>query len=222
MSVSEWHDEVLAERVGRAIPYDAVRRALDDDRFLEWCAADARDAARHDHRALDGAIAARGEAIMARAQARALGVARARHPRVSLRAAPRSGERHAAFVDLGIAAGVGRELWDETPEQWFEIPHEMPDGAYVALRVVGESMAPLVRSGDTVLVRRGAEVRAGTMIVARHPDDGYLCKKVSGVTRREIELASLAPGLAPVRIPRRAELIVGTVLMVWSKRAPQG
>jgi len=66
-----------------------------------------------------------------------------------------------------------------------------------------------------VLVKRGSEVRRDTVIVARHPDDGYVCKRVSRVRRTSIELASLAPGLPPIAIPRDARLVVGTVMLVW-------
>jgi phage repressor protein C with HTH and peptisase S24 domain len=118
-------------------------------------------------------------------------------------------------VELGIAAGVGRELWDEPADAWVELPNDAPSGEYVALRVVGDSMAPLMHTGDTVLVRRGAELQRDTVIVARHPDDGYVCKRVSRVRRDSIELASLAPDRPPIVIPRDARLVVGTVMLVW-------
>jgi hypothetical protein len=35
------------------------------------------------------------------------------------------------------------------------------------------------------------------------------------VRRTSIELASLAPGLAPIAIPRDPRLVVGTVMLVW-------
>ena len=61
-------------------------------------------------------------------------------------------------VDLDIAAGVGRELWDERADAWVALPNDAPSGEYVALRIVGDSMAPLMHTGDTVLVKRGADV----------------------------------------------------------------
>jgi SOS-response transcriptional repressor LexA len=72
-----------------------------------------------------------------------------------------------------------------------------------------------MHTGDTVLVRRGGEVKRDTVIVARHPDDGYVCKRVSRVRRASIELASLAPGRPAIAIPRDARLVVGTVMLVW-------
>jgi nickel-type superoxide dismutase maturation protease len=39
----------------------------------------------------------------------------------------------------------------------------------VAVEVSGESMLPALRPGDRLLVRAGAAVRAGSVVVARHP-----------------------------------------------------
>lgn len=53
------------------------------------------------------------------------------------------------------------------------------------------------------------------MIVARHPDDGYICKRLEKIGRRVIHLASLDPAYGTVTIPRDERLIVGTVRLVW-------
>jgi phage repressor protein C with HTH and peptisase S24 domain len=120
-------------------------------------------------------------------------------------------------VELGVAAGIGRELWDEPVENWLDLPAQLPDGDYLALKISGESMAPLMHTGDTILLRLGSQVQRDTVIVARHPEDGYVCKRVGRLSRDTIDLVSLEPGRAPVQIPRCADLIVGTVLMVWCK-----
>ncbi len=39
------------------------------------------------------------------------------------------------------------------------------------VRVEGESMLPVLRPGDWLVVRRGAEVRPGDLVVARLPGD---------------------------------------------------
>ena len=118
-------------------------------------------------------------------------------------------------IELGIAAGVGRELWDERVEAWVELPAELPGGEYLALKIVGESMTPLMHTGDTVLIRVGGEVQRDTVVVARHPDDGYVCKRVNRLHGDAIELSSLEPGRPLITIPRDARLILGTVLLVW-------
>jgi SOS-response transcriptional repressor LexA len=124
-------------------------------------------------------------------------------------------ERSAPWIAFAAAAGVGREIWDEPCERWIELPDPVPRGAYVALSVSGDSMTPLFHPGDVILVRLGAAVERRSVVVARHPDDGYVLKEVGRVGRREIELRSLNPAYPPVRIPRAAELVVGTVVLRW-------
>ena len=125
----------------------------------------------------------------------------------------------APVLDLGVAAGVGRELWDEPCTSWVELPEDVQAGQHVALRVRGDSMEPLLHAGDTILIKLDPELRRGAVVVARRPDDGYVVKRVSRVGPRVVELASLNAGYPPIRIPRRDELILGTVLMCWRKSA---
>jgi SOS-response transcriptional repressor LexA len=208
-------DAELAEVVGRALLRDPSHPAWGDARFLDWLASEAREAARRDWRLAPNVLRARGEAMMARAQARRVRVVQGGSPPLVRRGFGAATGRIVPVVELGIAAGIGRELWDEPVDAWVEVPNDVPTGKYIALRVIGDSMAPLMHTGDTVLVRRGADVRRDTVIVARHPDDGYVCKRVSRLRRESIELASLAPGRPPIVIPRDARLVVGTVMLVW-------
>jgi SOS-response transcriptional repressor LexA len=206
----------MAEAIGRALLRQSDHPAWTDARFLGWVAADAREEARHRQRLARRSLRTRGEVVMARAHARRLRVGQSGAPPVLRGDDTELGSRRRVpVIELGIAAGVGRELWDEPAEAWVELSNDAPAGEYVALRIVGDSMAPLMHTGDTVLVRRGADVRRDTVIVARHPDDGYVCKRVSRVRRTSIELASLAPGRPSIAIPRDARLVVGTVMLVW-------
>jgi phage repressor protein C with HTH and peptisase S24 domain len=122
-------------------------------------------------------------------------------------------------VALAAAAGVGREMWDAPVDRWVELPPGTPRGRYLALRIAGDSMEPVMHSGDTVLVALGRPLRAGAVVVARHPDDGYVCKRVRGFRgrgRREVaELESLAPGRPLIALPRDERLVVGQVVAVW-------
>jgi len=218
--------DTLAEFVGRELARDPAGPVWSDERYLEWLREELRDRGAREHRMSDEDFARQGEAIMAQAQAKRLKLvlreralpqreAPPEYMGASIQdglAAPRGAG--VPFVSMGIAAGDGRELWDEPVEQWVSLPDDMPDARYLALRVVGDSMAPLMHSGDRVLVRLGADVERETVIVARHPDDGYVCKRVANVGSDRLELASLAPDRAPITIPRRQELIVGTVVMV--------
>lgn len=125
-------------------------------------------------------------------------------------------ERLVPWPELGVAAGVGRELWDEPCERWIELPQTLAAGhKYVALTVSGNSMEPALHAGDVVLVSVGTSVRRDSMVVARRPEEGYVVKAVGRLSRRAIELRSLNPEFAAFSIPRDDALIVGTVVMRW-------
>jgi SOS-response transcriptional repressor LexA len=117
--------------------------------------------------------------------------------------------------DLAVAAGIGRELWDEPPSDFVELPDDVDQGRYIALSVVGNSMAPLLHTGDTILVKLGPELKAGHVVVARHPEHGYVVKQVGRVSSMRIELTSLNPDYAPLEIPNDAALVLGTVVLRW-------
>lgn len=123
--------------------------------------------------------------------------------------------RHAPAMDLSVAAGVGRELWDEPCDRWIPLPEGSPDGKYVALRVTGDSMIPLLHDGDTILVKLGDEVVPDAVVVARVPDGGYVVKRVGGVAGSRVELVSFNPDYPPIVIPRDPSLVLGTVLLRW-------
>lgn len=205
--------EQLARAVGRALLRDADCAAWRDERFVEWLAREVR--ARVNDSSSDAEASMRGAAALARAQARQLRVGRVESPPELHDGDVQMARRLAPVVSLGVAAGDGRELWDEPPQRWIALPDLVPAGDYLAFRIVGESMAPLMHTDDTVLVQRGARLERDTVIVARHPDDGYVCKRVHRVRRATIELASLAPGRPMITIPRDSRLVLGTVLMVW-------
>src|SRR5690606_38266750 len=137
----------------------------------------------------------------------------AERPREALNAAAAAG--CAPWLDLGVAAGVGRELWDEPCERWVRLPDDVPRGRFVALTVAGDSMEPLLHAGDVVLTQVGASPRRDSIVVARRADDGYVVKRVGEIAEQEIELLSLNPEYPPVRVPREAEAVVGTVVMRW-------
>ena len=123
--------------------------------------------------------------------------------------------RHAPSVELSVAAGAGRELWDEPCDRWIPLPEGTPDGKYVALRVTGDSMVPLLHDGDTILVKLGEELVPDAVVVARVPDGGYVVKRVGGFAGSRVELASLNPDYPPIVIPRDPSLVLGTVLLGW-------
>ena len=72
-----------------------------------------------------------------------------------------------------------------------------------------------MRTGDTVLVQLGGEPRAGVAVVARHPEDGYVCKRVRRLRPAAIELESLAAGRPLIVLPRAEAIVLGTVVAAW-------
>ena len=128
--------------------------------------------------------------------------------------------RCAPRLRQAIAAGAGRELWDDDCESWVKLPPGLPTGRFVALTVAGESMQPLFHPGDVVLVKLGEAVTRDTVVVARVPDGGYVVKRVGQVTRGRLELHSLNAAFPPVTVMREPGVVVGTVVMRWCEHAP--
>jgi SOS-response transcriptional repressor LexA len=219
-------DDLLpAELLGRIVLGDANSPAWRDERFAEFVARDRREVARRERRWSDADALEAGAQLRARVLASTLGVRRMEsvpplRPRLVEGSASAVLE-HALevgacpFVDLAVAAGAGRALWDDDVEEWVTLPRDLPRARYLALRIAGGSMAPLLHHGDTVLVAVGAAPRASSVIVARHADDGYVCKRVRRVRGATIELESLDAAYGGLTIPRDDRLIVGAVRAVW-------
>ena len=126
---------------------------------------------------------------------------------------------HRAVVvpGLAIAAGAGLELWDVECSTTVDVPVDVPRGRHVALRVSGDSMEPLIHSGDLVLVRIDDRAVPGTVVVARDPEHGYVVKEVGHLTTSEIELLSLNSVYPPLRVPLGAGAVLGTVVLRWPR-----
>lgn len=88
------------------------------------------------------------------------------------------------FDDAGFPAGQG---WDIV-----EFPASTGEGVY-ALEVSGDSMLPLYRDGDTLIVAPNAAIRRGDRVVVRTKDGEVMAKILHRQTPRTIELHSLNP-----------------------------
>ena len=87
------------------------------------------------------------------------------------------------FDDGGFPVGQG---WDEVA-----FP---ADGENVfALEVSGDSMMPLYRHGDTLIVARNTTVRRGDRVVVRTTAGEVMAKILERKTGRTLELASFNP-----------------------------
>jgi phage repressor protein C with HTH and peptisase S24 domain len=88
------------------------------------------------------------------------------------------------FDDGGFPAGQG---WDEIP-----FPSGEADGVY-ALKVTGDSMLPLYRSGDVIIVAPGASIHKGDRVVVRTREGEVMAKLLVRRNARQVELKSLNP-----------------------------
>ena len=130
-------------------------------------------------------------------------------------------QAHAApLAELGVAAGTGRELFDELCELWVALPADLVPGRYVALRVVGDSMVPLLHSDDLVLVDLDGTVHPGAVAVARHPEHGYVVKRVARRGERGLSLVSLNMAYPPLELLPGAGALLGPVVLRWCGHGP--
>ena len=85
------------------------------------------------------------------------------------------------FDDAGFPVGAG---WEE-----IEFPAVTDEHAY-ALEISGDSMRPLFREGDTVIVSPTAPVRRGDRVVVKTCEGEVLAKELKRRTAKTIELRS--------------------------------
>jgi len=90
------------------------------------------------------------------------------------------------FDDGGFPVGHG---WDEIE---FPVAPQRQAGVY-AIEVQGDSMLPLYRDGDVLIVDPGAQVRRGDRVVVKTREGEVMAKVLSRQTPRGIELLSLNP-----------------------------
>jgi phage repressor protein C with HTH and peptisase S24 domain len=127
----------------------------------------------------------------------------------------------APLIEIGVAAGEGRAIWDEPCESWIVLPPGVSprEHRYVAVRVIGESMLPLLRPADIALVDLDRAPSTGAVVVAQVDDeDGskrYVVKCLSQVTDSTLVLRSLNPAYGQVVVPRESNRLLGTVVLRW-------
>lgn len=220
-------DEVL-RLVGAALERCDDDVAGRDERSLAWLAHDLRAGMTRTERERDERLA---DAFAARASAHlAAQRAELRLPRHELRyrSAPMvatveqsfaaaSADRCATVLDLAAAAGQGRGLWDEPCDSWLELPDDMGAGRYVAIRVNGDSMAPVLTSRDVILISLDATPKLDDLVVVRIPDDVFVVKRLTGLRGGRLELSSFNAAYEPLVVRRDRASILGTVIARFSR-----
>jgi phage repressor protein C with HTH and peptisase S24 domain len=92
------------------------------------------------------------------------------------------------FDSAGFPAGQG---WDEV-----KLPTGQEGGLY-ALEVTGDSMLPLYRDGDRIVVSPTEQVRRGDRVVVKTRDGEVMAKILARQTAKQVELHSLNPDHKP-------------------------
>ena len=105
------------------------------------------------------------------------------------------------FDDGGFPVGAG---WEEV-----HFPDVADDHSY-ALEISGDSMMPLYRDGDIVIVSPAAPVRRGDRVVVKTNEGEVLAKELKRQTAKTIELKSLNP--------EHADRVLATEQVAWMAR----
>ena len=111
------------------------------------------------------------------------------------------------FDDAGFPAGQGWDL--------IEVPSGAREGTY-ALQVQGDSMLPLYRDGDRLIVDPAATVRRGDRVVVKTATGEVMAKVLERQGPRGMELASLNPE-HPARLLAAAE-VVWVARIIWASQ----
>ncbi|TPM18286.1 helix-turn-helix transcriptional regulator [Mesorhizobium sp. B2-3-6] len=111
------------------------------------------------------------------------------------------------FDDAGFPAGQG---WDLV-----ELPAQSTESSY-ALQVQGDSMLPLYRNGDVLIVEPAALIRKGDRVVVKTTGGEVMAKVLDRQTARSIALVSLNPDHPDRDIPMREVEWVARI--VWASQ----
>lgn len=111
------------------------------------------------------------------------------------------------FDDAGFPAGTG---WDE-----IHFPEVEDENAY-ALEISGDSMLPVFRDGDVVVVSPVASIRRGDRVVVKTRDGEVMAKELARKTARHVELRSLNPAYENRQIP--LERMEWMARIIWASQ----
>jgi phage repressor protein C with HTH and peptisase S24 domain len=214
--------------VGREIESQDDTLAFHDEKFLGWLARDLRgalnteeatqdelDAADFARQALSRLAVRRADRALPRRPLRERSAPVAATIEQSIGVASANG--CATLLDLAVAAGQGREIWDEPCDRWLELPDDVSPGKYVALRVAGDSMTPVLCPREVILIQLDSNPRVDDLVVARLPDQSHVVKRVASIRDGSIELASFNTDYQPIFVARDPSPVVGTVIARFTR-----
>jgi phage repressor protein C with HTH and peptisase S24 domain len=111
------------------------------------------------------------------------------------------------FDDGGFPVGAG---WDEV-----DFPNVGDEHSY-ALEISGDSMQPLFREGDVIVVSPAASIRRGDRVVVKTQEGEVLAKELKRRTGKFIELKSLNPEHEDRVVP--VENVVWMARIMWASQ----
>jgi phage repressor protein C with HTH and peptisase S24 domain len=111
------------------------------------------------------------------------------------------------FDEAGVPTGDG---WDEV-----RFPGLGSESVY-ALEISGDSMEPVYRHGDRIVVAPGAPVRRGDRVVLRTTAGEVMAKVLGKANSRTVEVLSLNPDYPPRLIPRSEVAWIARIL--WASQ----
>jgi phage repressor protein C with HTH and peptisase S24 domain len=111
------------------------------------------------------------------------------------------------FDDAGFPVGGG---WDEV-----SLPDVRDENAY-ALEVSGDSMAPVYRHGDVIVVSPAASIRKGDRVVVKTMDGEVLAKVLARRNEKRVELHSLNPAFESRVL--KPEDILWMARIIWASQ----
>jgi phage repressor protein C with HTH and peptisase S24 domain len=95
------------------------------------------------------------------------------------------------FDDSGFPVGSG---WEE-----IDVPGVTDHNAY-ALEITGDSMLPVYREGDVIIVSPAATIRKGDRVAVKTADGQVMAKIMQRQTAKTVELVSINPEHEPKTI----------------------
>ena len=113
--------------------------------------------------------------------------------------------------DAPAAAGIALPVLSEEKTQVLVDEKKAPAAANFGIRISGDSMEPVIQSGETVFVARVPQIQPGEIGIFLLNGES-LCKKLE-VKEGEVYLSSINPAYAPIRVLETDDLkLVGKVL----------
>lgn len=112
------------------------------------------------------------------------------------------------FDEEGYPLG---DSWDEIQFPQFE---KVSDSKVYALKINGDSMEPLYRKGDTLIVSPHAKIKRGDRVVLKTTNGEIMAKHLTRQNANGVELGSLNPNHDTIKVTANDIAWMGRILWV--------